>query len=143
LMAWGSNLRRVGPNQFKDLGTGTITFENSDGGMRATLVTDGGTFFAGKRIETPQLSEADLAAYTGEYKSTELDATYNLSIEQGSLLVRSGWNPAIKLSAVVPDEFESEEFNVVFQRDANHRVSGLSVFTVRARGLGFERVPGR
>ena len=27
LMAWGASLRGVGVNQFKDLGTGTITFE--------------------------------------------------------------------------------------------------------------------
>jgi CubicO group peptidase (beta-lactamase class C family) len=140
LMAWGSTLPRVGPNQFKDLGTGTITFENSDGGMKATLETDGGIFFSGKRIEAPHLSEADLAACAGEYKSTELDVTYNLSIEQGSLLIRGKWNPPTKLSPIAPDEFESEEFNVVFQRDADHRVSGLRVFTTRARNLGFERV---
>jgi CubicO group peptidase (beta-lactamase class C family) len=140
LIAWGSNLPRVGPNQFKDLGTGTITFENSDGGMRATLETDGGIFFAGKRIEAPHFSDADLAAYAGEYKSTELDVIYHLSIEQGNLLVRNKWNPPIKLSPIQPDEFESEEFNVVFQRDSNHRISGLRVFTIRARDLSFERV---
>jgi CubicO group peptidase (beta-lactamase class C family) len=141
LVAWGSNLPRVGPNQFRDLGTGTITFENSDGSMKATLETDGGIFFAGKRIEAPHFSESDLAAYAGEYKSTELDVTYDLSIEQGNLLVRSRWNPPIKLSPIVPDEFESEEFNVVFQRDSNHRISGLRVFTVQARDLSFEKVP--
>jgi hypothetical protein len=30
-MAGGAKLPRVGRNQFKDLGTGTITFDNSDG----------------------------------------------------------------------------------------------------------------
>lgn len=140
LMAWGGNLPRMGPNQFRDLGTGTITFDNSDGSMKATLETDGGTFFAGKRIESPHLSETELAAYEGQYRSTELDATYNLSIEQGSLMIRSNWNPAVKLSPVARDEFESEEFNVVFHRDANHRVSGLSVFTIRARNVSFDRV---
>jgi len=139
-MAWGSNLPRVDPNQFKDLGTGTITFENSAGGMKATLETDGGIFFAGRRIESPHFSDADLVAYAGEYKSTELDVTYDLSIEQGNLLVRSKWNPPIRLTPVVPDEFESEEFNVVFQRDSHHRISGLRVFTVQARDLSFERV---
>ncbi|HLW85510.1 MAG TPA: serine hydrolase domain-containing protein [Candidatus Sulfotelmatobacter sp.] len=140
LMAWGSNLPRVGPNQFRDLGTGTITFENAEGGMRAKLETDGGIFFAGKRIETQRFTEADLAAYAGEYQSTELDVAYDLSIEQGNLIVRNKWNPLIKLSPVVPDEFESEEFNVVFQRDSSHGISGLRVFTIRARDLSFERV---
>jgi len=140
LMAWGSNLPRVGPNQFRDLGTGTITFDNSDGSMKATLETDGGTFFAGRRIEAPHLSDAELAAYAGEYRSTELDATYNLSIDQGGLLLRTNWNPLLKLIPIARDEFESEESNVVFHRDANDYVFRLSVFTIRARNLSFERV---
>jgi len=141
LIAWGGKLRRVGPNQFRDLGTGTLTFENSDGGMKATLVTDGGIFFAGRRVEVPHLSEADLAGYAGRYNSMELDATYDLSIEKGRLLLRNNWNRPQELTAVAPDEFESGDFgSVVFRRDANRRVSGLSVFTVNARDVNFERV---
>jgi CubicO group peptidase (beta-lactamase class C family) len=141
LMAWGGRLRRVGPNQFKDLGTGIITFEGSDGGMKATLVTDGGIFFAGGRVEAPHLSEADLAVYAGQYSSAEIDATYDLSMGQGGLLLRNGGNPPLKLVAVAPDEFESGDFGtVVFRRDANHRISGLSVFAVNARDVNFDRV---
>jgi CubicO group peptidase (beta-lactamase class C family) len=143
LMAWGGRLPRVGPNQFKDLGTGTITFEISGGAMKATLTTDGETFFAGTRIEAPHLGEADLATYTGQYRSTELNATYQLSIDQGNLMLQndhSSWNPPLELVPVARDEFESEDFNIVFRRDANHRVSGLSVFTVRARDIGFEKI---
>jgi len=141
LTAWGGILRRVGPNQFKDLGTGTITFENADRGMKATLVTDGETFFAGNRIEAPHLSEADLADYAGQYRSTEIDTSYDLSIDAGGLLLRNKWNPPLKLTALAPDEFESGDLGtLVFRRDDNHRVSGLSVFTVNARGVNFERV---
>ena len=141
LMAWGGKLRRVGPNQFKDLGTGTITFESSDGGMKATLVTDGGIFFAGSRVEAPHLREADVAGYAGRYRSAEIDATYDLSMGQGGLLLRNGGNPPLKLVAVAPDEFESGDFGtVVFRRDPNHRISGLSVFAVNARDVEFERV---
>jgi len=140
LMAWGGNLRRVGANQFRDLGTGTITFEESNGGMKATLVTDGEIFFAGKRVEAPHLSEADLVTYAGEYKSAELDATYDLSIDQGGLLLRNKRNTPLKLTAVAPDEFESADLGtLVFRRDANHRVSGLSVFTVNARDVKLDR----
>jgi CubicO group peptidase (beta-lactamase class C family) len=143
LMAWGASLPRVGPNQFKDLGTGTIAFGSSDGVMEATLMTDGGTFFAGKRIDEPHLGDADLAVYTGQYRSVELDVTYNLSISQGNLLLQnnhSRWNPPLKLSPVAQDEFEGPEFNIVFRRDADHRVCGLSVFSIRARNISFEKV---
>jgi CubicO group peptidase (beta-lactamase class C family) len=140
LMAWGGRLRRVGPNQFKDLGTGTITFAGAEGGMKATLVTDGGTFFAGDRVEAPHLSGADLAAYAGRYTSVELDATYELSIDQGRLLLRSNGSRPQELTAIAADEFESGDFGtVVFRRDTNHRLSGLRVFTVNARDVEFER----
>jgi hypothetical protein len=140
LMAWGGNLRRVGANQFRDLGTGTITFESSGGGMKATLVTDGGIFFAGDRVEAPHLGQTDLGAYAGLYKSTELDATYELLIDQEHLLLRIRGNRPQELTAIAPDEFESGDFGtLVFRRDTNHRVRGLSVFTVNARDVGFER----
>lgn len=140
LMAWGANLRRVGPNQFRDLGTGMITFNDSDGSMQATLEMDGETFFAGKRIEEPHLSDADLATYAGRYMSTELDSTYNLSISTGSLTLRNNWNPPLKLAPIAQDEFDGGDLGtLVFHRDPNHRISGLSVFTVNARDVSFEK----
>jgi hypothetical protein len=59
----GRELRRVGPNQFRDLGTGTVTFEDSHDGMKATLVMDGEAFFAGSRIAEPHFSDAALAEF--------------------------------------------------------------------------------
>jgi CubicO group peptidase (beta-lactamase class C family) len=140
LMAWGANLRRVGPNQFKDLGTGTITFDGSDGKMKATLEMDGNALFAGQRIEVPHLTDAELAAYTGRFRSAEIDAMYNLSIAGGSLVLRLNWNPPLKLKLIAPDQFENEDLGtIVFQRNASHQVSGLSLFSLRARNVLFEK----
>lgn len=140
LMAWGAKLRRVGAHQFQDLGTGTITFEGSSGEMKATLETDGKAFFAGQRVQPPQLSEGKLAAYTGSYRSAELDATYTLKVEQGGLLLRNGWNPPGKLTPLTKDEFESEQYGtIVFRRDAQERVNGFSVNTVEARDIDFDK----
>lgn len=140
LMAWGATLRRVGANQFKDLGTGTITFDDSKGTMKATLEMDGRNFFEGKRIHEPDLSEAELSAYAGRYHSVEIDALYRLSIDKGSLVLQLNWNVPVKLTPVAPDEFECEELGtVVFRRDAHHRLSGMSLFSVNARGVSFEK----
>ena len=141
LMAWGASLRRVGPNQFRDLGTGTITFDDSGGSMKVTLEMDGETFFAGKKIEEPHLTDADLATYAGRYRSMELDATYNLSINTGSLTLRNNWNPPLKLTPIARDEFDGGGLGtLVFHRDLNRRISGLSVFTVNARDVSFEKI---
>jgi CubicO group peptidase (beta-lactamase class C family) len=140
LAAWGSVLRRLGPNQFKDLGSGIITFGNSEGVMRASLDTNGQKYFAGSRIKQLHVSEADLAAFAGLYRSTELDTTYNLSINMRSLMLRNKWNPMLKLIPIAQDEFDSDLGTLVFHRDADHRVSGLSVFSPNARNVGFEKV---
>jgi hypothetical protein len=141
LRAWGSPLRRVGANVFKDLGTGTITFNEEHGVMHSTLVMDGEAFFAGERVSDEHLSAAYLAAYAGKYTSTEEDAAYKLSVADGKLMLRIKWQPAFTLEPLGKDEFESEELgNVVFQRDGSRRVSGLSLFSVRARGVGFSKV---
>ncbi|MGC1784619.1 MAG: serine hydrolase domain-containing protein [Acidobacteriaceae bacterium] len=135
-----TKLRHVGANQFKDAGTGTITFDDSHGSMKATIVTNNGIDFKGSRIEEPRLSTADLAEFAGQYKSGELDATYNLSIDKGTLTLRCNWNPPLKLTPIAQDEFDSGAYGIlVFHRDANHRISGLSVFTLNARNVGFEK----
>jgi len=140
LRAWGANLRRVGANQYKDLGTGTITFDNSDETMKATLEMDGEAFFAGRRIQEPRLSDAELSSYAGRYRSTEIDALYRLSVEKGSLVLQLNWNSPLKLVPIALDEFECEELGtVVFRRDAHHRLSGMSLFSVNARGVSFEK----
>jgi CubicO group peptidase (beta-lactamase class C family) len=141
LMAWGATLRRVGANQFRDLGTGTITFDDSSGKMKVTLVMDGEAFFSGRRIENLHPSNSELAAYAGRYRSAELGATYDLSISEGRLLLRYSLEAPLKLSPVASDEFENEDIGtLVFRRNTSKQVVGMSLFTVNARGMDFEKV---
>jgi hypothetical protein len=140
LMAWGFSLRRIGPNQYQ-LGTGTITFDDSDGRMQCTLKIYGEPFFAGRKIEEPRLTDADLADYTGRFNSTEVDATFSVSIDQGSLVLGNTRGVALKLTPIARDEFESEQLGtVVFHRDEHQGVRGMSLFTVRARGVSFDKI---
>ncbi len=140
LMAWGASLPRIGPNRFRDLGTGTIIFNEVRGLMHARLAIDGETFFAGERVQEPHLSSAELSAYAGQYRSTEMDVTYHFSVNGGALVLQFNWNPPVKLNAVAPDEFESEELGtIVFHRNKNRRVSGMNIFSVNARGVSFTK----
>ncbi len=86
------------------------------------------------------LSAAALAAYAGAYKSSELDATYKLSVDNGGLMLRTNWNPPRRLNPTVHDEFSAGGgMTLVFRRDANDRISGFDVFAGRVRNVGFER----
>jgi CubicO group peptidase (beta-lactamase class C family) len=141
LMAWGAGLQRVGPNQFRDLGNGLITFAEAGGGMKATLVMDGADFFSGMRIREPHLNAADLSGYAGSYRSGELEATYVLSVKNGNLTLRNGWEPEVTLTPMTEEEFQSEETGMlVFHRDAKHEVNGFAVYSGAVRNVGFDKV---
>jgi hypothetical protein len=60
--------------------------------MKASLDLDGQILFAGSRMEELHLNDVALAAFVGRYRSTELDASYKLSVEKGTLILRNGWN---------------------------------------------------
>jgi hypothetical protein len=108
--------------------------------MKVTASQDEETFFTGSKIEELHLSDAALAAYAGTYSSTELNATYKLSVENGNLMLGINWNSPLKLNPLVRDEFESGGVGtLVFQRGADGRISGLSVFAGRARNVTFQR----
>jgi hypothetical protein len=140
LMAWGGVLRRISADKFYDLESNVITFERSNGVMKARLDIQGETYFSGSRVEEVRLSNSALAAYAGRFQSAELDATYILSLEEGALTLQNRDNPPQQLFPVAPDEFEAGDLGrVVFHRDSDGRVSNLTVFTQDVRGIEFQR----
>jgi len=141
LAAWGSNLTRLGPARFRDLGSGIIDFDNSDGLMRISLDMDGAKVFAGRRVEDFQVSAADVAAFAGSYKSNEIDATYNVSVNTGTLMLVNNRNPPRMLVPIAHNEFFRDDLGtILFRSDADGRISGFSLFTLSARNVGFEKV---
>jgi CubicO group peptidase (beta-lactamase class C family) len=137
----GASLQNIAPNRFQSPTGLIIAFDSSNSMMRVTIDRGGEVTFAGTKIERVHVGDADLAAYAGTYTSKELDATYKLSVENGSLMLRSNWNPALKLVPLVRDEFESDDLGtLVFQRDSRKRITGLSVFEGRVRNLTFDKI---
>jgi len=89
----------------------------------------------------PTLRAATLAAYPGVYKSVELDATCKLSVDNGGLMLRIGWNLPMRLNPTVHDEFSAEgRITLVFRRDGNDRISGFDLFADRVRNISFDRL---
>jgi CubicO group peptidase (beta-lactamase class C family) len=130
LVLQGHVLAPVEGNRFEDpINGGTVAFSESNGRKTAAVTYNNAITFAGTRIEDFHLDETALAAYAGVYRSAELDATYKLSLESGSLVLRVGWDPAIKLEPIVQDEFTAGGgLTLVFRRDSANHISGLSVF---------------
>ena len=97
LMAWGGALRRISAEKFYDLESNVITFERSNGVMNAKLDIQGETYFSGSRADDLRLGNPALAAYEGQFRSAELEATYRVSLEQGRLTLRNHDHPPEQL----------------------------------------------
>jgi CubicO group peptidase (beta-lactamase class C family) len=140
LMAWGAVLRRISANQFYDLESNIITFESSKATMYAKLEIKGETYFSGSRIQEIHPGEPALTSYTGQFRSTELDTAYGLSLEEDTLTLRSHDNPPQKLAPIAKDEFDAGDLGrIVFERESGRRVFGFRVFTQDARGIAFKK----
>ena len=140
LMAWGAVLRRINANQFYDLGSNIITFESSKGTMRAKLDIKGEAYFSGSRIQELHLGKPVLTSYMGQFRSTELDTVYGLSLEKDILTLGNRGNPSQKLTPIAQDEFDAGDLGrLVFERDSGGQVSGFRVFTQAARGIAFKK----
>jgi CubicO group peptidase (beta-lactamase class C family) len=144
LMLEGHVLPAISPNEFEDpIIGGTVEFSASNGVMKTTVTYNNAITFAGTRIDDLKLDDTTLAAYTGVYKSEELDATYKLAVEKGSLMLTIGWNPPIRLVPIVQNEFAGGEMTIVFRRDNAGHISGLSIFAGwdgTVRNENFERL---
>jgi CubicO group peptidase (beta-lactamase class C family) len=143
LQVFGMSLKRVGHNRFVTPLGPTVSFENVNGKMKVTAKNGDNVLFEGTRLDELRLGEAALQAYAGEYESRELDTTYKLIVENGSLMLHSGWNLPVKLEPLVVDEFAMGQVGAaVFHRDVSGQISGLSVYSGRIRDVAFARTSG-
>jgi CubicO group peptidase (beta-lactamase class C family) len=141
LMADGYVLRRMNANQFYEDEVGVITFQSLKGTMQAKVEMEGETYFSGSRIQELHLGESVLASYTGQFRSTELDAVYGLFLEKDALILRNRDNPPQKLTPIAKDEFDAGDLGrLVFERDSGGRVLSLRVFMEEARSIEFKKI---
>jgi hypothetical protein len=83
---------------------------------------------------------APLETYAGKYRSTELDATFQVSVENGNLMLRMNWNPPEQLTPGGPDEFyDGYRLSLTFRRSGG-RIAGFDLSAGRVRNVGFERI---
>jgi len=93
----------------------------------------------GKRVvEKP----VDLASYTGRYFSEEMETFYDLSVEDGKLVIRHRRFGPVALTHTSGDSFSATlpVSSVVFKRDAQGNITGFDAGNGRARGIVFTKV---
>jgi CubicO group peptidase (beta-lactamase class C family) len=136
----GPALKGVGPGRFV-AGELAIAFDTASSPVRVVLSHEGQELFAGERFARMEASQVPFPDYVGRYHSTELDADYLLSVEDGQLTLHVGWLPKFVLQPARADEFSNPTVGAfIFKRDAARHITGFELFDPRVRGIGFDRV---
>ena len=152
---------------FPDLDAGYVVFSNYQGvpGGIAGVVADaffgehmtaarGATPAAGGAPPTgtnpaaaaPRVTEAppiaDLTTFVGRYFSNELETFYELTVENGRLVIRHRRFGPVALTRINADTFSGTlpVSQIVFRRDAQGNVTGFDAGNGRARGIAFMKV---
>jgi CubicO group peptidase (beta-lactamase class C family) len=114
---------------------------------RLKTITASGDYFY-ERVETVSPTQAELAQYAGRYYSPELDLTWTFVAGDGHLVAKRRKYVDSKLTPLFTDAFNDDwlplmgyptTYLVVFERDANGKVTGLRVTGTRVRNLSFVR----
>ncbi|MFC1659851.1 serine hydrolase domain-containing protein [Gemmatimonadota bacterium] len=113
-----------------------LTFSTENGRDR---VQSGSTVF--QRVDSPDLSLADLGGYRGRYYSEELDATFELRLDSDRLWLHRPGGDSTVVYPGAADEFEAGGLGLTFVRDGGG-ITGLSIFAGRVTGIVFEREGG-
>jgi hypothetical protein len=107
------------------------------------------TFLARIDNEAPKLSVEELSDFAGQYRSKELDITYDFIVKDGKLTTGVLWQQEPDVLAVVaPDRFETENGSsalatIKFTRDQNGMLTGAKLYTERALGIQLDRILDR
>ncbi|MGD9588193.1 MAG: serine hydrolase [Pyrinomonadaceae bacterium] len=117
-----------------------ITFNTgTDGAVEGITFHQGGEH-PGKRLV--EKSSVDLNSFTGRFFSEELETFYDLSLEDGKLVIRHRRFGPVTLTHTNGDNFSGTlpVTQVAFQRDSEGKVTGFEAGNGRARGIVFNKV---
>jgi CubicO group peptidase (beta-lactamase class C family) len=85
------------------------------------------------------LTAEQLAEYAGAYYSEELDATYRIVVENGTLLIKARNAPRVGLVSQTKDEFRQLGQTFNFARNDQRQITGFTLGGGRAKGVQFVR----
>jgi CubicO group peptidase (beta-lactamase class C family) len=134
-------LRPTSTTSFEVVGApARITFNAAADETVEGITFEQGGQHPGRRVV--EKSSVDLTSFTGRYFSEELETFYDLSVEDGKLVIRHRRFGPIALTHTNGDSFSGTlpVSQVVFRRDAQGKVTGFEAGNGRARGIVFTKV---
>jgi CubicO group peptidase (beta-lactamase class C family) len=134
-------LRPTSMTSFEVVGApARLTFNTAaDSTVEGITFQQGGEHPGRRVVEKPP---ADLSTFAGRYYSEELETFYDLSVEDGKLVIRHRRFGPVTLTHTSGDSFSGPlpVTQVAFRRDAEGSVTGFDAGNGRARGIVFKKV---
>ncbi len=117
-----------------------ITFNTTADSTVEGITFDQDGQHPGRRVA--EKSSVDLNSFAGRYFSEELETFYDLSVEDGKLVIRHRRFGPVALTYTSGDSFSGTlpVSSMVFRRDAEGKVTGFEAGNGRARGIIFTKV---
>lgn len=137
-------LNPLGKERFRLAGPNAeVTFTPGENGARQLALNFPGRTpitFTALALLTP--TAAQLAEYAGNYYSEELDVIYKLSVKDGKLtMTRRKYGPLVP-QGIAQDVFTiANAGSIRFTRDAQNRVTGLTLSRGRIKNFRFDKLP--
>src|SRR5688572_748478 len=135
-------LRATSMTAFEVVGApARITFNEAADGPAEGLTFHQEGDHPGKRVAEARPT-VDLASFAGRYFSEELETYYDLSVENGQLVIRHRRFGPVQLTQTDRDSVSGSlpVSQVVFRRDAQGNITGFEAGNGRARGILFQKV---
>ncbi len=129
---------------FVKIADAQITFHpEKEGKVQRFTLHMGGQDEEGKRVESTELTSAQLAEYPGEYYSEELGTTYVLVAEGKKLVAQHRRHGDNELIPSDPDQFSGGQWwlsKLRFTRGEDKKITGFHLTGSRVRNLRFDKV---
>jgi CubicO group peptidase (beta-lactamase class C family) len=141
-----SSMSPVSANEFiiKSV-SAKITFLKDENGKIARMkVNINGQDMTAMRLPDFDAASVNLVEFTGDYYSSELNATYSFVLESGRLIARHFRTGDIVLVPTKSDVFSGDRWyfsQVEFIRDSNKSITGCQVGNGRVKNLKFTKNP--
>jgi CubicO group peptidase (beta-lactamase class C family) len=137
-------LTPVGVNRFVVSGTPILVefAPDSAGRPREVRVTGAGKPKISQPVRAFTPAAAEMRAFTGEYRSVEVDGTYRLTpLSGGGLVLHIPGRADVRFQRVFEDAFAGEMLGVIkFSRGTRSVVTGFTANSDGVRRLSFDRV---
>jgi CubicO group peptidase (beta-lactamase class C family) len=125
-------------------GYATLIFAKSNEPSDHFLFVTNGDEVVFTRAEKPVFTKAALAEYPGIYVSDELDAQYEIALDNDQLVLKHRKYPDVNIQAITANQFSTPHWwmsNIIFRRDPKGKISGFEVNCDRVLHLAFQKKP--